>query len=692
MKTKVELLAPAGSIASLRAAINAGADAVYIGGSKFGARAFADNPSEEELLDAIDYVHLFGKKIYLTVNTLIKDSEVDEVLQYLEPYYECGIDAVIVQDLGLVDIINKIFPKLEIHASTQMSITTEYGASFLKNIGVKRVVPAREISLEEIKTIYKKTDIELECFIHGAMCYSYSGQCMFSSILGGRSGNRGQCAQPCRLPYSVYNAPKRDLLSMKDLCTIDILPELINAGISSFKIEGRMKSSTYVYEVVSIYRKYIDLFNRGEPYNVLPLDRERLIKAYTRRGYTQGYYKEHNSKEMISLTQPKVPENNNIKVTEPSYDTKIHINGNVCLYENKMAKMEVKYNSEVISVSTEIVQSALKQPLNNESVKAQMCKTGNTVFVFDELKIFMSDNVFMTMKQLNVLRRTALRKLENSITNKYKRIKSTKKLSNPLTGFKNNQTKNEPLVSASVQSLEQYDALDNAASIKRVYIEANIWSELHSRNRSKEIIIALPFIFRIEDDAFLRSILNDNAGFDGVLVRNLEELELLKVLNYKGIIIADYNLYSFNQYAKAFLLENNVNITTVSLELNKNEMKSLDINDMELIFYGRIPLMISANCIKKSVEKCNGIDEIINLKDRYNKSFPVKNYCKYCYNVIYNSVVLNLTSEDNEVSNLKPDSIRYMFTDETKQQVNKILNEQIIDSDFTKGHFKRGVK
>ena len=267
MKNKVEILAPAGSFESMKAAVAAGADAVYIGGSRFGARAYADNPGEDMLLEAIDYAHLHGCRLYLTVNTLVKEKELEGLYEYLEPYYRQGLDAAIVQDMGVFSYIKEKFPDLPVHASTQMTITGPQGAGLMMGLGASRIVTARELSLQEIRKIYEQTGAEIESFVHGALCYCYSGQCLFSSLIGGRSGNRGRCAQTCRLPFEVKrdgktlnNKEERYVLSLKDLCTLDILPELVEAGIYSMKIEGRMKSPRYTAGVVSIYRKYVDLY------------------------------------------------------------------------------------------------------------------------------------------------------------------------------------------------------------------------------------------------------------------------------------------------------------------------------------------------------------------------------------------------------------------------------------------------
>ena len=251
---KVELLAPAGDFSCFMAAVNAGADAVYLGGEKFGARAYANNFTTQEIIEALRIAHLFQKKVYVTVNTLVKDRELKELIPFMEPLVEAKLDGVIVQDLGVLISLREAFPNLELHASTQMTITGKYGARFLKKLGATRIVPARELSLEEIRHIKEDTGLEIETFIHGAMCYAYSGQCLFSSLLGGRSGNRGRCAGPCRLPYEVKGKTMYPL-SLKDMYTLSMVPELMDAGIDSFKIEGRMKSPEYVAGVTSMYRK-----------------------------------------------------------------------------------------------------------------------------------------------------------------------------------------------------------------------------------------------------------------------------------------------------------------------------------------------------------------------------------------------------------------------------------------------------
>ena len=285
----IELLSPAGAYPILKAVIGAGADAVYVGGPAFGARAYADNFSKEELLESIDYAHIHNRKVYLTVNTLLKEREMEEQLfDYLLPYYEQGLDAVIVQDFGVLTFIREAFPQLSIHASTQMTVTGTDGAAFLQKQGASRIVTARELSFEEIQKIKSDTGVEIESFVHGALCYCYSGECLLSSMLGGRSGNRGRCAQPCRLPYEINGGKECFPLSMRDMCTIDLLPELIESGVDSFKIEGRMKSPSYVGYITRIYRKLIDNYQKNNK-EVITKEEENNLKILFNRSFTNGY-------------------------------------------------------------------------------------------------------------------------------------------------------------------------------------------------------------------------------------------------------------------------------------------------------------------------------------------------------------------------------------------------------------------
>lgn len=323
-----EILAPAGTPQALYAAVNAGCDAVYLGGDLFSARAYAGNFSTEEMVNCIEYCHLFGIRVYMTVNTLLKEQEIPLLEPYMRPFYETGLDGVIVQDMGVVRVLSRAFPDLPLHASTQMSITSSYGAAWLKRHGIVRIVPARELSLTEVRGLKETSGMEIEAFVHGAMCYAYSGKCLFSSFLGGRSGNRGRCAQPCRKCYEVFpetlrsrKHPREYIMSLKDMCTLSILPQLIDAGIDSFKIEGRMKNPSYVAATVNAYRTARDYYlqnclpyascweelpqARQQKYQALAADLTRdMMDIYNRGGFHTGYYYTKKGLEMTAVNRP----------------------------------------------------------------------------------------------------------------------------------------------------------------------------------------------------------------------------------------------------------------------------------------------------------------------------------------------------------------------------------------------------
>lgn len=424
-----ELLAPAGNYETFVAAINAGADAVYLGGQKFGARAFADNFTDEEVIRAITYAHLYGKKVYMTVNTLVKETEFGELYDYLKPYADSGLDGVIVQDFGVFDFIKRNFKNVELHASTQMAVSGVYSAKMLKKLGAVRVVPARELSLYEIKNIKEKADIEVEAFIHGAMCYSYSGMCLFSSIVGGRSGNRGRCAQSCRLPYKLsmdgdYNYP----ISLKDMCTISIIPKLIDAGIDSFKIEGRVKSAEYVAGVTSIYRKYIDMYlaNKNADYKVAKSDMDILRHLYIRSEISKGYYEKHNGADMITYTSPaynKTDEKVALAINQKyvTGEKKLQISAYLYMHIGEEMMLTLSNGDNYVTVTGGIVQMASKRPMSESDIASHICKMGDSFFTLNdiELQIDMDDNesgIFVPVKAINELRRRACDELLKELT------------------------------------------------------------------------------------------------------------------------------------------------------------------------------------------------------------------------------------------------------------------------------------
>lgn len=725
----VELLAPAGSYQTVVAAIAAGADAVYMGGTKFGARAYAENGDEDTIIKAIKYVHLHGKAIYLTVNTLLKNKEVEEELyEYLLPYYKAGLDAVIVQDPGVLLFIKERFPDLAIHASTQMTITGAKSAKLLEEMGCTRIVTARELSLEEIAEIRANTSIEIESFVHGALCYCYSGQCLMSSMIGGRSGNRGRCAQPCRLPYQVFENGKKQnseknqyALSPKDMCTIQILPQIIEAGVYSLKIEGRMKKPEYTAGVVRIYRKYLDLYEKNpNSYRIEPEDMQELFDLYNRDGFHTGYYLDHNGPHMMAVYNKKATEGQKkrneslfAELKERYIDRadQIPISGTLELHKGMPAKLTVQ---DLVTVGP-VVDAAMKQPLDPERVRKQICKTGNTPFVFDEVDIQMDLDIFMPMQSLNELRRTALEQLEEQMVSAYYRqVPQTVNPSNAADGEENASSAHAFSVSVETKA-QLYEALESPYA-ERIYASITLFEKNEYKNqivqyiklskeKHKQCYLALPYIVRKNQ---LDNLSNDlpyfvSEGLDGYLIRNLETLYLLKEKNLLSHAITDANLYTYNHEAQRFYELLGIPEDTIPYELNKGEIAHRKNDNSEMIIYGYQPLMISAQCVKKNFSKCNKKSESMLLVDRYKKKFHVQCVCDYCYNIIYNSIPLGLLKEAAQVQSYGIKSYRLNFTTESPAQMQELLHQfygayylkecpEGTSDQFTKGHLKRGVE
>ena len=699
-----ELLAPAGSLEILKGVIESGADAVYVGGSMFGARAYANNFTEEELLEAIDFAHLRGVKVYLTVNTLIKNSEFSKLYDYLLPYYKRGLDAVIVQDIGVVKAIHEYFPSMEIHTSTQMTVTGADGVRFLSQFGVTRVVMAREVSLAEMKCIHEETGMELEAFVHGALCYSYSGQCLFSSILGGRSGNRGRCAQPCRLPYTVEGKKDEYILSLKDMCGIKALDKLHDAGVYSLKIEGRMKQLEYACGVVKYYRSYIDSMKP-----VTDADYDRIKALGNRCGFTDRYYFDHNGSDMVTYVKPNFVSN----AAEPLPEKrKLSIEGELVLREGEPGSLTVKRGDVTYKASIEPVSAALKAPLDKKAAIDRINKTGDTDFEFSHIKAQIGENVFVPNGALNKLRRDAISGLCDKLLKKYYRDDARYTDMSRLTALPEHVVKsdaahdeaiNDYTTICSCMTRAQLDTLIGYECFDVFYLDF----DMYDRNtliqqfaddvkcltkRNKKVYLMLPTIFRADSSDYFVSIAKelDKVSFEGFVVKNYEELYLTENLFTGKNVILDHNMYTFNDVSKSAFFEHGVSGDTVPLELNSREIMHRNNIGSQMIVYGYYPLMTTANCVHKNTKGCDKKQKLIYLKDRYNKSFAVCNNCKECYNTIYNSLPTMLTKNISKLKEAGIRSFRYSFTIETPKQIKAVMDDKV--AEYTNGHYKRGVE
>ena len=779
---KVELLAPAGNYETMLGAFSAGADAVYLGGQGFGARAFADNFTEEEVISAIRYAHIHGKKIYMTVNTLLKENEINAFRTFFAPYAYAGLDAAIIQDLGIFKMIREYFPWVDLHVSTQMTITGPEGASLLKKLGASRIVPARELSLAEIKGIHdycKAIDgkgIEIEAFIHGAMCYSYSGACLFSSMVGERSGNRGRCAQPCRLPYKLNGHGKECYpLSLKDMCMVDRIPELIEGGIDSFKIEGRMKKPEYAAGVTSVYRKYIDeyyeLLSKGKNAEDIKLeasaqDKKLLSHLYLRSEIGEGYYFRHNSPDMVTLDNPSYNGSDEqvLETIRGKYLTeklKAPVSGFCKLRIGELSELTLncEIDGEVITstVVGDEVQKAQKRPMTGEDCLKQLKKFGNTNFSLESFELDMDeDDIFIPVKVLNDLRRNACEALENSILeargyrdHEAKILDDSEFDKNKKSGSFDKVTR--PLFAVSAMTAEQLLSVieenKKRGRIDRVYVDSRIFILADSDYEfgNMEVYVVLPYITRCEannpDRYDMKTVLDiaDERGFAGVLVRNLEQLSYVKNSGFKGRIVPDYGLYLWNREAyslyKEILNDRFFSDFNLPLELNYGEIHETlkgiysklisDEREDKSVFptvgmqiYGRVPMMHTANCIRNTFKGCTGNrgklteTDTIYINDRTGRTMPVTYDCRYCSNIIWNSVPVSLHKKMDKLRSLS-DKYRFCFridmTTEKKEECSDLIHayealvyeDKQIDNDvfysklssmqYTTGHFDRSA-
>lgn len=737
MAQQLELLAPAGTPEIFRAVIGAGADAVYVGGKQFGARAYAKNFDREELLRAIDFAHLYGRKVYLAVNTLLKEQEMGRLYDYLLPFYEQGLDAVIVQDFGVMQLIRRNFKDLAIHASTQMTVLGADGVRFLKEAGASRVVLGRELSFGEISKIHQTVPVELEVFVHGALCYCYSGQCLLSSMIGGRSGNRGRCAQPCRLPYEVKENGKRLSdrqhaypLSPKDLCAVSLLPQLAENGVCSFKIEGRMKQAAYAAGVVSVYRNYLDryLMSGEEGCAVRKEDRKKLLDLGSRSGFTEGYFRQKNGPDMITFGKPGHEKGGSeTDAGEPFHtERKLAARGALSVKREEPAALTVEYQGHKVTVTGETAAPAAHKPVTEEALREKLNKTGNTPFAFEQLTVTVEEGLFLPAASVNALRRQALKSLEEQCLDRYRRKAEGEITAGSPKGLcrRVEDSGKVPgggesfLITASAETKEQLSVLLDTPFVSRIYADSSIFSRedtvfgmqkafQKAKDAKKQIYYILPAVFRSHTAVFYASILQ-KLSTDGFLVKGYDALGFLLCHGIKPERIrTDFSLYTWSRESKEAFLALGIAGDTVSPELNRRELMARENAGSEMLVYGFLPLMISAQCIRRNLSVCNHVSGIQELTDRYGVGFPVKNHCNECYNVIYNSRPLCLFSFLEEIGSFGIRSLRLSFTTESGAQVKKILSllervlaaggrmeglRELMPAEFTYGHYKRGVE
>lgn len=804
---KPELLSPVGSMESLRAAVNGGCDAVYLGGKQFSARQYAGNFDLQELEQACDYCHLRGVRVYVTVNTLYKDAELRDFLAYIRALYEMGVDALILQDAGAAELIRRNFSDFPLHASTQMTCNSLADVQYWEAQGFEKIVLSRELSLEEIKEIAAHTEAEIETFVHGALCVCYSGQCIMSSMLGGRSGNRGRCAQTCRLPYTLYrgqeNMAEGYLLSPKDVMALSLLPQLIEAGIASFKIEGRMKSPEYVAGVTRIYRKYIDLaFADPAGYVVDPADTKALQQLFNRGGFTEGYYTSFGGREMMSVERPKpwglkvgivdkyLPQHKKVTIRtreplvpgdgleiwtqeEPHVGTNVSkpskagevititLEGNIQkndvvyrtfgkalqdelkkTYEKDTRKLpiygmlRVKKEEPVslqlwenggnsVFVSGATVEAADSAPMLPMKLREQVQKMGATPFMLADLQTDIDQYIYVSVSEINRVRREACEALEAAI------LKRSKRKAQSAAAWEKAEKAPHLLrkkLTALVMNQEQLDAVLQAKGIFRIYYEYSAAFEKNleaiaerCHQQGVSLYAALPRVAREwnseQEQEMVRRLCA--APIDGFLVRAAGQLAQVKESGKK--IVADYSFNALNRQTVEYWKAQGADEVCLSLEANLQEIAKMGDAACEMVVYGYLPLMKTQQCPignyvggKEGNRYCaeRNAEELYFLRDRKGMKFPLLTDCERCVCTILNSKPLFTLKFYDEILDSPTGMVRMDFTKEgaaRAQRIAKAYGEMTFDAErispasrtllqemsekgSTKGHFFRGVE
>lgn len=800
MIKKLELLAPVGSMEALEAAVMNGADAVYLGGKLFNARHYASNFDYEQLLEAVSYAHLRGVSVFVTVNILLDDNEVPDALDYVKYLYEIGVDGIIVQDIGFAWKVRNLFIDMEVHASTQMTINNLEGAKHLQDLGFTRAVLARETPYEEILRIAQGTEMDLEVFVHGALCLSYSGQCLMSSLIGGRSGNRGTCAQPCRMEYNILDKKgnkvggweKGYYLSTRDLNTLDQVSKLIDAGVKSFKIEGRMKRPEYVATVVKTYRKAIDYGSESLE------DQERKdVEQMFNRQFTKGLTFDDFGKNFVSIERPdnrgrtvgkivrsekqriqvelfegiqtgdglewdtvsgersgtksgvsaekgdriwierlkeiaaegsmvrKTSSATLIKKAQESYknrEMELPVSMYIEVKVGEFPRLIAKYqNHQSLAAGKSLVEKAQKSPIGEERIREQLSKLGDTVFSLDYLEMEIAEDAFMTVKDLNELRREVISDLTGKVIEGQRRTYSANyiEVKEKILEIKK-QDQGEIRLAVKVTDQEQFQQLD-LSKINRVYIgfERNLKENIeYLKGQNVEAYFHTEKILYKNDlDKLIEVLETNNDILDGVSASNIGTIQTL-ITSYGRNIQADIGLNAFNSYTVDYLRSNGIRGITLSPELNVGQIKEISKKtggSLEAIVYGYLPAMISRNCPLAYLKGCKDDSQCstckyahgYSLEDRIGKRFRVDR--RSGFSEILNSVPLMLPDRLREVRKAGITDFRLDFTYEDKisdiveiywkalyghasrEEILGFVDEYRKTSEITTGHFFRGV-
>lgn len=650
-----ELLAPAGDMACLRAAVCGGADAIYVGGKSFGARAYAKNFDIDELRLAVRYTHLHGVKLYVTVNTLVYDRELSEVSDYVAKLYEIGVDAVIVADLGVIREIKRRVPELEVHASTQASAHNTEGADALYEAGAKRVVLARELPLKEIRTVVEKTHAEIEIFLHGALCVCHSGQCLMSSLVGGRSGNRGECAQPCRMPYGTGNGKNKYPLSLSDLSLASHVPELISSGVKSLKIEGRMKAPEYVYEVTSVYRRLLD-----EGRVATREELSRLRAAFSRGEFTDAYFTGHPERKMTGIRSEADKQKTRALAQFDTVESAVSIKAEASFKLNQPSSLTFLLGKKRVTVAGDAPSAAINAPLTEEGVRTRLSKLGGTglSLAANDIKLTLDEGINLPPSAINALRRAAADALLDC---------ERDPVSNIYTDDALKTVRTEPLTTALF--------LDSEAYLRARALSGELLSRLDVHFLPVTDFpegangLYIPPVVLDGEQAELDALISEAKvrGASYALVGNIGAVEI--AIRHGLTPIGDFRLNISNKGARAYYKDRGIAYAVLSPELTLPMAR--DIGGGEIV-YGRIPLMLTERCFIKDNFGCNECGKAV-LTDRTGACFPMMREWKH-RNIILNSRPTYMGDRKEDLANAGINHSHFIFSVERGDDIVRIID------------------
>ena len=684
----MELLSPAGSRAALEAAVQSGADAVYMGFGAFNARRNAKNFTDEEFADAVAYCHLRGVRVFLTLNTLLTDRELPQAAEVLRKASQMGVDAVLVQDWGVLTLAQAVTPDLPIHASTQMSLFTSGGARWAERLGMERVVLARELSREDIANVCRNCGAEIEVFVHGALCMCYSGQCTMSALIGQRSGNRGACAQPCRLPYGVNGPCKNQFpLSLKDANLSAYLQELGDMGVACLKLEGRMKRPEYVAVITAIYRRLID-----EKRGPTAEESRALEQAFSRSGFTDGYYRRRKGPAMFGTRPENAPEPRELfsearKLYENGEHKQIPITMQANIRTGQPAALTVSDGVHAVTVTGPVPEAARNRALTAEDAAQRLQKTGGTVFRCETAEVDVGDGLMLTAAAINGLRRDALEALAAART----AVPQRRSLPTPALPEGETFSPAAPGLTCSIARLDQLtETLAHGAEM--IYVPIELLPGLKDYRGRAKLCAVLPRVWRDGDEAGFRKILENTPALWAVSIGNAGHMAIVEGLPLEKR--GDFGLNVFNSRAVAFWQGQGLDSVTVSFELRHQQVRELrKYLPCEGIVYGRLPLMVTENCMTGNAGNCRGDKRLCDgenaLTDRTGARFPLLGQYG-CRCEIENSRTLFLADKP-EWRSCGLTWARLRFTTESPTQCDAVLRRYQDEGDWTPEEFTRGL-